>query len=438
MRNTRIISTNATKMAAKSARVIGTLALLASTISIGVNETRLLRAQRSLEEGRRRALALAKPELDARNDGQLVLFAGAITTNAVVLDSAGHALANTRSPIVMDPEFGVAVRGVRLTRTVEMLQWVETVHTTSRHTTDDDDLDDERERVYLYDLRWRADRVDSTQFDNPSYANPWEHGVPWRFESKVVQASDVVVGDFPLSDALLDQIKRRDAVALDAASRRTMRNVLDQRLGEDWSARSALQNVTLDDEEKYFFVRPLRDHAEAHNTQQMRSAPELGDLRVSFTVTPAYAVTVCAQQQQQSLVPFATSASESIYLLEDGVHSVADFFDLETDVKVRVLVSPRAKNESADDAVEFVLTTTVCCVSVDVLAVPRESLLSTLLERRRLHWLLDAPPSARRTHPPSDKSPRTSRRSIAELLAHILSRSSVLGQRQVRSRFVCY
>jgi hypothetical protein len=286
-----------------------------------------VRAQLSLEQGRRSAVALSQPMFDARNDGALVHFSGLLTTDSDVLDSAGNKLAHARSPFVLDPLFGIAVKGVRLYRDVEMLQWEETSHTSTSSTPEDEDrrADDieERDRVYMYDLRWRSEHIDSTSFNDPSYWNPPLDA--WVYESKVVKASSVVVGDFKISDPLIDQIKRRDDVQLDAATRKTMANVLNQRLGDKWEGGSALRNVSIE-EDKYFYAR--------QNPQTLAQSV-LGDLRVSFSVAPAHPVTVCAQQQQRSLVPFSTPAGESIYLLEDGIHSVSELFEAKLDTKFR-------------------------------------------------------------------------------------------------------
>lgn len=140
----------------------------------------------------------------------------------------------------------------------------------------------------------------------------------------------MTVGDFKLSDALIDQIERRDAVTLDAATRKTMTNVLSQRLGEKWVDSSVLRNVSIE-EDKYFYARQ-------NTVAEGSSEPPvsvLGDLRVSYSVTPAYPVTVCAQQQERSLLPFPTQAGDPIFLLEDGIHTAAELFAVKTEAKVR-------------------------------------------------------------------------------------------------------
>lgn len=143
----------------------------------------------------------------------------------------------------------------------------------------------------------------------------------------VLQAKGLVVGDFELPDALVDQIQRKDRVGLDAASRRTMAHVLNQRLESSWKATSALANVSIEDDE-YMYLRQ----------DQSRQHSELGDLRVSFTVTPNYPVTICAQQRDQHTVaPFAVQNGEKLFLLEDGKLTAKELFDKKSQSKVCAL-----------------------------------------------------------------------------------------------------
>ncbi|KAJ8518689.1 hypothetical protein ON010_g18178 [Phytophthora cinnamomi] len=225
-----------------------------------------------------------------------------------------------QSPFVLDPTFGVAVKGVRLHRHVEMLQWVETSHTSTSSTPEDEDrrLDDDRERIYMYDLRWREEVIESMEFNDPSYGNPPAEA--WKYRSLVVKAKDLVVGEFSLPDELVEQIRRRNKVMLDAASRRVMANLLDQRGGERWRHESALANVSV--KEYFFYLMP-----------EIRE-PVLGDQRVHFEVAPNYPVTVCAKQQGNELVPFKSTAGDSLHLLEDGIMSADELFDKKMQAEV--------------------------------------------------------------------------------------------------------
>jgi hypothetical protein len=151
----------------------------------------VIKAQRSFEQALVAAVELPQPAFDPRNDGQLIVFSGLITTDsdAPVLDYHGNKVV-TRSPFVLDPLFGIAAKGVRLYRQVEMLQWVETSHTSTSSTPEDEDrrVDDDRDRVYMYDLRWRSERIDSSAFNDISYWNPSQEA--WIYETNVVKVTN--------------------------------------------------------------------------------------------------------------------------------------------------------------------------------------------------------------------------------------------------------
>lgn len=112
-----------------------------------------------------------------------------------------------------------------------------------------------------------------------------------------------------------------------------MANVLTIRLGDTWEQMNAARNLSLY-ENKYFYVHA--NHKPEHlQTSDSYRDPVLGDLRISFDVTPAYPVTICAQQQLHELSPFVvTKTGEAVFLLEDGMHSVDELFNTKTATKV--------------------------------------------------------------------------------------------------------
>ncbi|KAL3668416.1 hypothetical protein V7S43_006504 [Phytophthora oleae] len=297
---------------------IGSLLLLASVATTSVFESTLVRSIKSFEEGRSVVVSLQKPQVSASTESQLIHFSGLITTGS---KHDTDELQLRQSPFVLDSVFGIAVKGVRLHRHAEMLQWVETSHTSMSSTPEDEDhrFDEDRERIYMYDLRWKEDEIDSSAFNDISYRNPPSEA--WMYKSMQVKAKNLVVGEFSLPDELVDQIQRRDAVHLDTASRRVMATLLDRRQGKGWEAGSALTNVTV--EEDFFYLR-----------NEMRE-PVLGDQRVHFEVTPNYPVTVCAKQKGSELVPFRSSTGDLLFLLEDGIMRADELFDKKTHAEVR-------------------------------------------------------------------------------------------------------
>ncbi|KAK1941732.1 Transmembrane protein 43 [Phytophthora citrophthora] len=296
---------------------IGSLLLLASVATTCVFESSLVRSVKSFEEGRSVVVSLSKPQISANTEDQLIHFSGLIT---VASEHDTDELQLRQSPFVLDSVFGIAVKGVRLHRHVEMLQWVETSHTSTNSNPEDEDrrFDDDRERIYMYDLRWKEDEIDSSAFNDISYRNPPAEA--WMYKSMQIKAKNLVVGEFSLPDELVDQIQRRDPVHLDSANRRVMTTLLDRRQGNGWEAGSALANVTV--EEDFFYLR-----------NEMRESV-LGDQRVYFEVTPNYPVTVCAKQKGSELVPFRSSTVDSLFLLEDGIVSADELFDKKTHTEV--------------------------------------------------------------------------------------------------------
>lgn len=178
-------------------RVISSLLLLASVLTTCFLEARLIRTKQTFDEGRKLAITLPEPAALLANDGRLVHFTGRIMTDTASSDKhnqrdrvqADDHEARTHSarsnPFVLDATFGVAVKGVRLHRKVEMLQWVESsqVSTTSRDPEDGEPV--AQERVYRYDLVWRSEHIDSNAFYQRGYWNPPREA--WRFESETVQ-----------------------------------------------------------------------------------------------------------------------------------------------------------------------------------------------------------------------------------------------------------
>lgn len=177
--------------------MISSLLLLASVLTTCFLETRLIRTKQTFDEGRKLAIALPEPVALPANDGRLVHFTGRIMTDTASADKenqrdrveAGALEARTystrSSPFVLDATFGVAVKGVRLHRKVEMLQWVESSHVSTASRDPEDDEPVSQERVYRYDLEWRAEHVDSNAFYQMGYWNPPREA--WRFESETVQ-----------------------------------------------------------------------------------------------------------------------------------------------------------------------------------------------------------------------------------------------------------
>src|SRR5690606_24195800 len=98
-----------------------------------------------------------------------------------------------------DAEFNIEAQGVRLQRSVEMFQWVESSRTETRNK-----LGGGQEQVttYSYTMDWSDRAHDSTKFKDPQdRQNP-----PMAISKASFQADNATLGDFQLDARVLNLV----------------------------------------------------------------------------------------------------------------------------------------------------------------------------------------------------------------------------------------
>ncbi|XP_034308124.2 transmembrane protein 43 isoform X2 [Magallana gigas] len=165
--------------------LVGIGLLIGASVLLFWNEGRAVKTAKSLDEGLSKVLVMDNIfGIDTNNVGSLVYLTGELSTG--------------KKPLVDDLHH-VTVNAVKLQRTVEMYQWVETE--TKREYNEGGQT--RTETTYSYDLEWRSNVINSDSFDNPvGHKNPRVFPV----ESKSQVAKPVHVGIYHLSDGLIDQI----------------------------------------------------------------------------------------------------------------------------------------------------------------------------------------------------------------------------------------
>ena len=185
----------------------------------------------------------------------------------------------------------------RLRRTVEMYQWVEHRETRTSSNTGGSQTRTTRIR---YERAWRAEAVDSSQFDQPrDHANP-----PLPTRSHTFDARAVTVGVRSLTPSLITQIEGFRPLPVQPAQS---------------PALAALG-------------RPVRAHESGLYVGADPVSPVIGDLRVRWEVAPAAPVTVLAAQQGNTFADWRTPSGRTLEQnLEMGAVSAAQMFtNLET------------------------------------------------------------------------------------------------------------
>lgn len=247
------------------------LALIAGMIVLLFwNEGRAVQTEKALAEGAGAVVSVENAPVDAANDGKLIHVTGPVVTGQVLSDDA----------------FGIEAEGIRLVRTVEMFQWVESQRSETKTTLGGGE---ETVTTYTYSKEWKEGRVDSSGFKQPdTHRNPEA-----ALESRTFQIDDATLGDFVLTESVLDQVGG----------------------AEDYPIKSAEREAVT---EANTLGVPVSLVDGAIVTGRNPASPSVGDLRITYQLVPLGDISVIAQQSGDSFAPYQTQAGDALQLVESG------------------------------------------------------------------------------------------------------------------------
>lgn len=236
--------------------------VIAALLLLAWNEHRTLTTYKGLKAAGDAVVTTSADRIDPAIDGKLVYLSAQVTTEETV----------------QDPDFGVEAPALVLRRSVEMYQWKENKKTESR-----DKLGGGKETIttYSYEKTWDNEPIDSGRFHQSGHDNPGE--MPWRDQEFAV--SDARIGAWQAGGKILGALN---------ASKLT--------LSED---------STFPDE---FW---LADAGKLYSGESPES-PQIGDLRVTFTVVPPQPASVIGEASGEGLKSWTSPADTEIFLVEAG------------------------------------------------------------------------------------------------------------------------
>jgi len=237
------------------------------------NEGRAVDRMQTLEEGGGAVISVGSDSIVPGNNGQLVHVSGLATTDETL----------------QDVTFAVQTLGLKLKRSVSMYQWKE-----EEDTQKQKELGGSEKTIttYGYEKAWSSQQIDSSGFKKNGYNNP--HSM--AYSSRSFQAKHITVGAFSLPESLVSKIDQYERLDVSA-------NALPTGLG------NAIQ---LFDGGYYMGNNP--------------SQPEIGDLKVSFSVIRTTLVSLVAQQHDDSFQPYQTRVGGTINLLQEGMVNAQAMF----------------------------------------------------------------------------------------------------------------
>ncbi len=251
--------------------------ILMVLLSLGLlfwNEGRAVERYKTLVEGGGKVLSVDRDHVSPENDGKLVHISGKPETEEVLTD----------------PDFGVSASAIKLIRHVEMYQWQE-----SRRTKKKKKLGGGGETVttYSYSQEWSGRLIDSRGFQQQ---NGHENPKAMVYRQKTVMASHVRLGAFTLPQSLLTRLGNKVpfTVPADAEPKGTAAGSIRQGDG--------------------FYLGGDPAH------------PEIGDMRISFSVVLPTEISIVARQTGSTFEPYHTVAGGNIELLETGIHTADSMF----------------------------------------------------------------------------------------------------------------
>jgi hypothetical protein len=255
--------------------LVGLALVVASIVGIFWNEGRAIDTARALAEGAGAVVSVEAGALDPANEGKLVHVMGA---------------AGASAPLA-DPQFPVKATGLKLLRVVEMYQWRQQERSETRNKLGGGT---ETVTTYSYSRDWSPSRNDSDAFRRPEgHANP-----PMAFARREFVAGDAKLGAFALPPDLLGQLGDGARIDVDPA---------------------ALAGAAAQTPPEQVVDGILYIGANA-------AAPQVGDLKVSYFLTPNGPVSAIGRQTGAGLGPYQTKAGGTLYIIDPGERDAAQMF----------------------------------------------------------------------------------------------------------------
>jgi len=217
---------------------------------------------------------------------------------------------------MMDPIFGVGSgsttdamdRPLKLSRAVEMYQWVESSTSRKVKTAGGGTR---TETTYRYNEEWSSTLISSSAFrDAPSDAiNPTQ----FPFEDLDLVADPIKLGGITLSDDVVDRLNWFEPV--DSVS---LENVVDQ----------SLVNRLDVFQQNGFYYHDSTNYTKTNSTSNTNQKPVVGDTRIRFDQVPPDTISIIAlfRSEDVSVGTYTTTRGGALLLVKRGTISAKELF----------------------------------------------------------------------------------------------------------------
>lgn len=259
--------------------LFGFLLLVAMVVLLFWNEGRAVQTARSLEEGAGTVISVPADAPDPANEGRLVHVSGRADVKEMLTD----------------PALGISARGIELIRSVEMYQWQEKQQSETRKKLGGGE---ETVTTYSYSKGWSGSEINSSNFQqSDGHDNP-----PMPLKSDSFLAEKGSLGGWELHRNILSKVGGAEQVTLPKELEDTVRQALGT-------------------------TRPVRISDGIVRTGYDLLAPQVGDLRISYSLVGAKDISVIARQAGNSFLPYQTQAGDALEMVDTGIVPAAEMFE---------------------------------------------------------------------------------------------------------------
>lgn len=256
------------------------------------NEGRAVRRAKALETGASAVVSVQSDKIQAANEGKLVHVSGMLATDDTLTDS----------------QFGITLKGIKLSRKVEMFQWKEKSSTKSEKQLGGSV---KKTTVYTYEKGWSSSVIDSSGFKEAGHNNPGA----FPFESQKWYAVNVKLGAFTLAKNQIERIGDEQPYAFPA----------DYKLpagirGRVENGRIVIPAAVPAQAPAAAPAAPAQAPAAAPAQAPAVQAPQVGDVRISYTKIVPHNISIVAQQTKDTFCAYPVKG-DSILLMSDSIQS---------------------------------------------------------------------------------------------------------------------
>ncbi len=241
----------------------GIVAIIIGVILLWWNEGNNVRNIKTTDEMMKTVIDITSDSVDAANEGKLVATHGRLVNEETLTDN----------------EFGVSLVTPKMTRTVELYQWVEK------------EEDNDGTKTYSYTKEWSDSIIDSSSFNQSGHDNPKTK----PYEDKATFSANVTVGAFKLSFDQVQMLSTNGVFTDYAAEKLTA-------IGYHTAGNYITNSENYDN-------------------------PNVGDVRIIISYNNSTDISILAVQTGNTFSDFVSKVGKTHNRIEDGIHTGSDMIN---------------------------------------------------------------------------------------------------------------